>query len=68
MTWDKALSERVCKPLGLTATVTLPEEVLLHPNAVGHIGGDDDGPLRQAPLGGLTRSMGPAGIDQRAGP
>ena len=61
-TWDKALAERICKPLGLTATVTLPEEVLLHPNAVGHIGGGDEGPVRQAPIGGLPRSVGPAGL------
>lgn len=61
-TWDQALEMRICRPLGLTATVTLPEEVLLHSNAVGHIGGGDDGPLRQAPIGGLPRSVGPAGL------
>ncbi len=37
-TWDAALRERIIEPLGLTATVTLPEEALLHRAAVGHIG------------------------------
>jgi CubicO group peptidase (beta-lactamase class C family) len=62
-TWDAALAERIFKPLGLTATVTLPEQMLLHPAAVGHIGGsEEDGPLRQAPIALLPRSMGPAGL------
>jgi CubicO group peptidase (beta-lactamase class C family) len=62
MTWDRALVERICQPLGLTATVTLPEQMLLHPTAVGHVGGGDDGPVRQAPVALLPRAVGPAGL------
>jgi CubicO group peptidase (beta-lactamase class C family) len=60
-TWDAALRERIIEPLGLTATVTLPEEALLHRAAVGHMGepGDDPTP---APVWVLPRSAGPAGL------
>ncbi|WP_159499704.1 serine hydrolase [Microbacterium sp. 18062] len=60
MTWDQALRERLVTPLGLTATVTLPEEALLHPAAVGHVDGPD-GPA-VAPVWGLPRPLGPAGL------
>jgi CubicO group peptidase (beta-lactamase class C family) len=61
MTWDRALRERIVEPLGLTGTVTLPEEALLHRTAVGHVGepGDDPTPTT---AWGLSRSMGPAGL------
>ena len=36
-TWDQAMRERLFTPLGLTSTVTLPEEALLHAAAVGHV-------------------------------
>lgn len=36
MTWDEALSERLLRPLGLNATSTVPEEVMVHSFAVGH--------------------------------
>jgi CubicO group peptidase (beta-lactamase class C family) len=62
MTWDQALVQRICQPLGLVATVTRPEEMLLHPTAVGHVGGGDDGPVRQAPVALLPRAVGPAGL------
>lgn len=62
MTWDQALAERICKPLGLTATVTLPEQMLLHAAAVGHVGGGEEGPARQAPVALLPRGVGPAGL------
>lgn len=58
--WDAALRERVVEPLGLTATVTLPEDVLLHRAAVGHLE-DDDG-WKPTPQWGLPRSCGPAGL------
>jgi CubicO group peptidase (beta-lactamase class C family) len=60
-TWDEALRERIVEPLGLTATVTLPEEALLHRVAVGHPGGPDapptkvwSGPRSNAPTGRIT--------------
>ncbi|WP_420323400.1 serine hydrolase domain-containing protein [Kribbella antibiotica] len=55
-TWDQVLRERIITPLGLGHTVTLPEEALLHRTAVGHL----DGKL--APVWGLQRSAGPAGL------
>jgi dipeptidyl aminopeptidase/acylaminoacyl peptidase/CubicO group peptidase (beta-lactamase class C family) len=58
-TWDEAMRERIFNPLGLTHTGTLPEEALLHRAAVGHTGEKE--PVR-APVWGLQRSAGPAGL------
>ncbi|MEU4195808.1 serine hydrolase [Kribbella sp. NPDC026611] len=58
-TWDKALRDRLITPLGLKHTVTLPEEALLHLAAVGHVG---EGEPEVAPVWGLPRSVGPAGL------
>jgi dipeptidyl aminopeptidase/acylaminoacyl peptidase len=58
-TWDAAIRERLFGPLGLTHTVTLPEDALLYRAAVGHVG--DDEPTR-APVWGLPRAVGPAGL------
>ena len=55
-TWDQALRDRLLEPLGLTHTVTLPEEALLHRAAVGHLRGD---PAKTWHFG---RAIGPAGI------
>jgi CubicO group peptidase (beta-lactamase class C family) len=63
--WDEALRRRLVEPLGLTATVTLPEDALLHRAAVGH----REYPHADEPVAvwGLMRSVGPAGlITQRA--
>ncbi|MET1061113.1 MAG: serine hydrolase domain-containing protein [Nocardioides sp.] len=60
-TWDEALRERVVEPLGLTRTVTLPEEALLHRVALGHVD-DEDGHPVPAPVSMLPRSCGPAGL------
>jgi len=64
--WDEALRRRVVEPLSLSATVTLPEEAILHRAAVGH----QAHPQAGAPVSawGLMRSIGPAGlITQSAG-
>ncbi|HEV3358020.1 MAG TPA: serine hydrolase [Pseudonocardiaceae bacterium] len=58
-TWDEAIRERLFTPLGLTHTVTLPEEALLFRAAVGHVG--EETPVR-APVWVLPRSAGPAGL------
>jgi CubicO group peptidase (beta-lactamase class C family) len=61
-TWDQSLRARLVEPLGLTGTVTLPEEAVLHRAAVGHT-------LAGSPVTTwqLPRSIGPAGlIAQRA--
>ncbi|MGW6690851.1 serine hydrolase domain-containing protein [Streptomyces sp. NPDC054961] len=55
--WDMALHEQVIEPLGLTHTVTLPEEALRHSAAMGH---ETDGSV--SPVWGLMRSAGPAGL------
>ncbi|MFG2623011.1 serine hydrolase domain-containing protein [Streptomyces sp. NPDC048507] len=55
--WDQALREQICRPLGLTHTATLPEDVLRFGAAMGH---EDDG--TPAPAWGLPRSVGPAGL------
>lgn len=59
-TWDEALRDRLFTPLGLTHTVTLPEEALLFSAAVGHV--DHEGEQLTAPAWGLPRSLGPAGL------
>ncbi|MET1071940.1 MAG: serine hydrolase domain-containing protein [Umezawaea sp.] len=61
MTWDAALRERLLDPLGLHATVTLPEEVLRFRAAHGHTVGPDK-PIKLAPAPMLPRSTGPAGL------
>ncbi|MFC6016485.1 serine hydrolase [Plantactinospora solaniradicis] len=60
-TWDAAMRERVFTPLGLRRTGTLPEEALLHRAAVGHVGEGGAEPTR-APVWGLPRALGPAGL------
>ncbi|MDN3354438.1 serine hydrolase [Actinomadura sp. DC4] len=59
-TWDQALRDRLFAPLGLTHTVTLPEEALLFSAAVGHE--DRDGSQVPASIWTLPRSIGPAGL------
>jgi CubicO group peptidase (beta-lactamase class C family) len=34
--WDASLRQRLIEPLGLTQTVTMPEEAIMHRAAVGH--------------------------------
>ena len=56
------MKERLFTPLGLDRTpCTLPEEAMLFGAAVGHVeaGGDDP---QVAPVWGLPRSLGPAGL------
>jgi CubicO group peptidase (beta-lactamase class C family) len=58
--WDESLRARLIEPLGLTQTVTLPEEAIMHRAAVGHRERPrDDEPV---PTWVLPRSMGPAGL------
>ena len=59
-TWDQAMRDRLFTPLGLTHTVTLPEEALLFATAVGHE--ERDGELVPAPAWSLPRAIGPAGL------
>jgi len=59
-TWDEAMRERLFTPLGLTRTVTLPEEAILQAAAVGHV--DVHGEQQPTQVWGLPRSVGPAGL------
>lgn len=59
--WDAVLRERLFQPLQLDRAGTLPEEALLHRAAVGHIK-PPDGQLAVAPVWGIFRSAGPAGL------
>ncbi|MEU4292843.1 serine hydrolase [Kribbella sp. NPDC026596] len=59
-TWDAAMREQLFTPLGLIHTSTLPEDALLFSAAVGHI--ENDGTQQPAPVWGLPRSLGPAGL------
>ena len=56
-TWDESVRVRLIEPLGLRSTVTLPEEAILHRNALGHTA--DGEPVRTWQL---PRSLGPAGL------
>src|SRR4051795_7248137 len=61
--WDEVLRERMFAPLGLTSAGTLPEEALLHRAATGHV--QPPGEQQQvAPVWGIFRSAGPAGLIQ----
>jgi CubicO group peptidase (beta-lactamase class C family) len=57
--WDSALRERLLEPAGLTDTVSLPEDAILRPVAVGHLPGEG-GPV-VTPEWSWGRSFGPAG-------
>lgn len=60
MTWDDALRRHVLEPLGVTSTVTLPEEAIRFRVAYGHVPGPD-GQAVMAPYWAVPRSSGPAG-------
>lgn len=60
--FETAMKERLLAPLGLQHSVVFPEEVIPHPNAVGHEP-DPENPdsLRVSDPWGLYRSCGPMG-------
>jgi CubicO group peptidase (beta-lactamase class C family) len=59
--WDAVLRDELVTPLGLTHTVTLPEEALRFRAAIGHTGKPGE-PQQPVPVWGLMRSAGPAGL------
>ncbi|MFF9507029.1 serine hydrolase domain-containing protein [Streptomyces sp. NPDC014724] len=61
LTWDEALKEMICAPLGLEHTVTLPEEVLRFRAAMGHMGEPGEDPVPTPLWNMLPRSAGPYG-------
>ncbi|MEU8780700.1 serine hydrolase domain-containing protein [Streptomyces sp. NPDC048637] len=60
-TWDEALKEMLCVPLGLQHTMTLPEEVLRFRAAMGHMGEPGEDPVPTPLWNMLPRSAGPYG-------
>jgi CubicO group peptidase (beta-lactamase class C family) len=62
LSWDDALAKHLLAPLGVTDTVTLPEQAILRDNAVGHLPTGPDGAPEVAPAWFLSRSSGPAGV------
>ncbi|MEU8547289.1 serine hydrolase domain-containing protein [Streptomyces roseoverticillatus] len=60
-TWDEALKELICDPLGLERTMTLPEEVLRFRAAMGHMGDPGEDPVPTPLWNMLPRSAGPYG-------
>jgi CubicO group peptidase (beta-lactamase class C family) len=62
MTWDAAVQQFLCRPLGLRRTVTRAAEAIMHRAAMGHQDtGDDESPVAPAPVWSIPRSVGPAG-------
>ncbi|MGA4846519.1 serine hydrolase domain-containing protein [Streptomyces sp. G5(2025)] len=60
-TWDEALRGRLLVPLGLTGTMTLPEEALAHRTAMGHLGELGEEPTPAPAWDLMPRSAGPYG-------
>lgn len=60
--FETALRERLFEPLGLESTVAFAEEVIGHPNSVGHVPNPENPEsLMVSPQWGLYRSCGPMG-------
>ena len=60
-TWEEAIHKRLAVPLGLTRTVTLPQDAIRYSVATGHVPGPD-GESVPTPVWDLPRSIGPAGL------
>jgi CubicO group peptidase (beta-lactamase class C family) len=57
--WDKAIRQRMAKPLDTPAFSTLPEQAMRHLTAIGHLGAP--GALAVTPIAYLAQSNSPAG-------
>ncbi|MEQ9518322.1 MAG: serine hydrolase domain-containing protein [Parvibaculum sp.] len=58
--WDKAIRNRIAKPLGTPGFSTLPEQAMRFRTAIGHLRNSEDG-LVATPLVYLAQSNAPAG-------
>lgn len=58
--YDTALRTRLCDPLGARATVTLAEDAIMHPVALGH-NRHDPAPLRPDDTWNFSRACNPLG-------
>ncbi|MEV0645119.1 serine hydrolase domain-containing protein [Phytomonospora sp. NPDC050363] len=61
LTWDQALQDLLCAPLGLAHTVSLPEDVLRFRASMGHLAGPDGEPEPAPSWNPLPRSSAPYG-------
>lgn len=61
VSWDEAVRTKLAEPLGLSSTVTLPEEAIRYRVAYGHMFETNEAP-KLAPAWMLPRSCGPAGL------
>ena len=60
--YETALRDRLLAPLGLEHSVVFPEDVIPHPNSVGHVPNPEDPESYVvSPIWGLYRSCGPMG-------
>jgi CubicO group peptidase (beta-lactamase class C family) len=60
--YETALRDRLLTPLGLEQSVVFPEDVIPHPNSVGHVPDPEDPESYVvSPVWGLYRSCGPMG-------
>jgi CubicO group peptidase (beta-lactamase class C family) len=60
-TWEAALQEKLLDPLGLRDTVTLPEDVIPKPHALGHTTDVEKGELKLFEKWGADRGSAPCG-------
>lgn len=60
LTWDKAIRQKLIKPLGTPMFSTLPEQAMRHRTAIGHLGNRESG-LAVSPIAFLAQSNAPAG-------
>ncbi|WP_438293951.1 serine hydrolase domain-containing protein [Streptomyces sp. HUAS TT7] len=60
-TWDQALKDLLLAPLGVTSTMTLPEEALRFRAAMGHLGEYGQDPVPAPAWDLMPRSAGPYG-------
>lgn len=63
-TWDKAIRQRLVKPLDTPSFSTLPEQAMRFQTAIGHLG--SPGKLFVTPIAYLAASNGPAGATPMA--
>ncbi|MCK2240182.1 MULTISPECIES: serine hydrolase [unclassified Crossiella] len=61
LTWDEALRTLLLEPLGLTHSVTLPEQALRFRTAIGHEGPQGEAPTPVPVWNLMTRNAGPYG-------
>ncbi|MFN4353165.1 serine hydrolase domain-containing protein [Parvibaculum sp.] len=63
-TWDKAIRQRLAKPLDTPSFSTLPEQAMRYQTAIGHLG--QPGRMMVTPIAYLAASNGPAGATPMA--